>query len=222
MDHAAQTLTVEVTFDLCKPSSFVYDENSLDVEIDHKERKVTLNGAAKYVEQIQADPAACEHPQKPIVFVSEHAEPGPYLITNMSAWMGRGGNGIKARVKDFRTPKQVETDQHDCLSKRETDIGNISGVWFLQSNPLQTMTLSGNASTITPEAIPRTWSGSNKPQWIQADQPYTFRLPSIGNTVFQSSSCALVFPPSSDTPSDILIRQTSDAPRTEKEKLVAN
>ena len=178
--------------------------------MDHSERSVTLTGVVNYVEQFQADAAACESSQTPLVLVSENAEPGPYLITNRSVWIGRGANGIKARVRDFRTPEQVNKDQNDCMSNPETDIGNISGVWFLQSNPSQTIALSGNASTMTPRAVPRTWSGSTQPERLQADQPYSFRLPSIGNTVFQTSSCALVYTSKGDEPSDILIRQTPE------------
>ncbi len=210
MDHAAQTLTVEVTFDPCKSGGFVYEQDSLNVEVDHKERRVTLKGVVEYVEQIHPDPAACESHQIPRVFVSENAEPDAYLITNMSAWLGRGGNGLKARVKDFRTAEQVETDQHDCRAHGESDIGNISGVWFLQSDPAKAITLSGNAASINPEAVLRTWVGSSRPLWIKADQPYAFSLPSFGRTVFQSSSCALIHPPNSDEPTDILIRQTPE------------
>lgn len=210
MDHAARTLTVQVTFDACKSGGFVYEKNSLEVEVDHTERRVILTGFVEYLEQIPADPMACKHQHEPIVFVSEDAEPAPYLITNMSAWMGRGGNGIQARVRDFRTPEQVEADKQNCLTSRESDIGNISGVWFLQSDPFEAMALSGSASMLNPQPVVRTWSGSVRPFMIEAEKPYAFDLPAFGRTVFQSSTCALIQSPNSDEPTDLLIRQTPE------------
>ncbi len=208
MDHASRTLTVEVSFDPCKPGDFVYAQNSLDVVVDPFDRSVTLKGVVEYIEQVPSDPATCENRPDPIVFVSENAEPGPYLIANRSAWMGRGGNGLKARVMDFRTPAQMETDRQDCLSQDRAELGHISGVWFLQSDPANAMTLSGNASAMTPDDVLRTWVGSYRPWVIESDAPYSFNLPSFGYAVFQSSSCALIYTPNKDKPTDFLIRQT--------------
>ncbi len=210
MDHAARTLTVQVTFDACKSGGFVYERNSLDVEVDHTERRVILTGIVEYLEQGPADAAACDHQHEPIVFVSEDVDPAPYLVTNMSAWMGRGGNGIQARVRDFRTPEQVEADTQKCLASQESDIGNISGVWFLQSDPVEAMALSGGASLLNPQPVVRTWSGSVRPFMIEAEKPYAFDLPAFGRTVFQSSTCALIQSPNSDEPADLLIRQTPE------------
>jgi len=215
MDHAAETLTVEVTFDPCKPGGFVYEQNSLEVEVDQSDRSVTLRGVVEYVAQAPANPLACEHRPEPMVFVSENVEPGPYLIANKSAWMGRGGNGIKAHVEDFRTPAQVENDRHHCHSREGVDIGNISGVWFLQSHPANAMTLSGNASTLSPDSALRIWVGSSVPWRIESQTPYTFNLPSfnsmpLGTVVFQSSTCALVYSMTTGEQTDVLIRQTPE------------
>lgn len=209
-DAATATLRVVVTVDPCKPDGFVYEQNSLAVEIDHAARIVTLKGKVQYIKHGSIDAGACATIPEPIVLVSEPAPPEPYLIRNVSAWIGRGGNGLKARVLDFRTPARIEADEQACRSEDATEIGNISGIWFLQSDPSKALSVSANESTMTPNPVLPTWTGSGRPWVIEADAPYTFNHPPLGIVKFQSATCAIVYTPLTGEQSDVLIRQTVD------------
>jgi|GEM_PF-4749421 len=208
MDEEAQSLRVEISFDRCQRERFVYDQNTLEIEIDHSTRIVSLEGSVEYVERAGISEDACSDPPEPIVLISENAKPEPYLIKNVSAWMGRAGNGLSARVLDLRTEMRRDLDAQGCLSKDGADIGEISGVWFLQSDPSETWSLSGSASSLAPDAVLRTWSGSTMPWIIESEAPYTFNLPGLGKIEFTSPTCATVSKPSSGDVTDLLIRQT--------------
>ncbi|NQY13886.1 MAG: hypothetical protein HRT81_08525 [Henriciella sp.] len=208
MDEEAQSLRVEVTFDRCQRDRFVYDQNTLEIEIDHSSRIVSLEGSVEYVERASISEDACSDPPEPIVLISENAKSEPYLVKNVSAWMGRAGNGLSARVLDLRTEMRRDLDAQGCLSKDGADIGEISGVWFLQSDPSETWSLSGSAASLAPDAVLRTWSGSTMPWIIESEAPYTFDLPGLGSIEFTSPTCATVSKPSSGDVTDLLIRQT--------------
>lgn len=211
LDEEAQALRVEVTFDRCKPKGFIYDQNSLEIDVDHSARIVTLKGSVEYVEREAISDEACAVHPDPIVLISENALSEPYLIKNVSAWMGRAGNGLSARVLDLRTQAQRNVDTQKCRSKDGADIGDIAGVWFLQSDPSVTWSLSGNAASLMPDAVLRTWRGSTRPWIVNAESPYTFNFPGLGNIEFMSSTCALVSKSSGGDEMDLLIRQTPNS-----------
>ena len=215
LDEEAEAITIELSFDPCKAGGFVYDKNSLEVDVDHSDRTVTLKGSVEYIEHKSDDDAACASRPQPIVIVSENAQREPYLILNRSAWMGRAGNGLKGRVLDFRTPARIDAERRACLSQDGAEIGDISGVWFLQSDPSKALSLSASASTMTPEAVMPVWVGSYRPWMINSDAPYKFNLSSFGgmafgNLEFQSPTCALVYDPRTGERTDILVRQTPE------------
>ena len=208
MDEEAQSLRVEVSFDRCQRDRFVYDQNTLEIQVDHSTRIVSLEGSVEYVERASISEDACSDPPEPIVLISENAISEPYLIKNVSAWMGRAGNGLSARVLDLRKDERRALDAQGCLSKDGADIGEISGVWFLQSDPSETWSLSGSASSLAPDAVLRTWSGSTIPWIIESESPHTFNLPGLGIIEFTSPTCAIVSKPNSGDVTDLLIRQT--------------
>lgn len=210
LDEAGQALRVEVTYAQCG-SGFLYDHNTLEIHVDPSDRSITLTGSVNYIEPVSNDESACSIRPEPIVFISEDYEPEAYVIKNMSAWMGRAGNGIKGRVIDFRTPERVERDKQDCLVKDQADISDISGIWFLDSNPSTAMALSGSEATLVPESILRTWVGSTVPWIIEADAPYTFTSSPFGRIEFRSSTCALVYHPLTGDQTDFLFRQTPES-----------
>lgn len=214
-DEEVQDLKVEVTFDRCKPGGFVYDRNSLEIDVDHIDRSITVSGRVEYIEDRSSGDAACANRPEPIVLISENALPEPYLVKNTSAWLGRGGNGMRAYVSDFRTPARVDADLRECLSQNKAEIGDISGVWFTQSDPANALSLSANASMMTPDAVMRTWVGSSVPLMIESQAPYTFNLPTfdsvrLGTVVFQSSTCARVYSMTTGERTDVLFRQTPE------------
>jgi hypothetical protein len=208
MDEAAQSLRVEVSFDRCQRERFVYEQNTLEIAVDHSTRIVTLEGSVEYEEQDGITEDACSDHPEPIVLFFENATFEPYLIKNVSAWMGRAGNGLSARVLDLRKDERRNLDAQACLSKGGAEIGEISGVWFLQSDPSETWSLSGDASSLAPDAVLRTWSGSTMPWIVEAEAPYTFNLSGLGRIEFTSPTCATVSKPSGEDITDLLIRQT--------------
>ncbi|MEM1036689.1 MAG: hypothetical protein AAGI14_08010 [Pseudomonadota bacterium] len=210
-DETGQALRVEVTYPRCK-SDFAYDHNTLELDLDRSDRSIGLTGSVNYTDPVPGDETACSTRPEPLVFTLEDYEPEAYVIKNVSAWMGRGGNGIDGRVIDFRTPERVEQDKQDCLAQDGSDIGDISGIWFLQSDPSMAMSLSGGETTLVPEAILRTWVGSTMPWIIEADAPYTFKTSSFGSIEFRSPSCALVYSPLTGEQIDFLFRQTPENP----------
>ena len=96
LDAPTQALVIKLSFAPCKASGFVYDRNTLTVDVDHKERSITLSGAVAYSERPLQAHEACDAALDPIVISSPEARTEPYIVENMSAWRGLGGTGITA------------------------------------------------------------------------------------------------------------------------------
>lgn len=207
-DASTQSLFIQLTFDTCKPGGFIYDSNSLEADVDHAKRIIIVTGGVEYIERSLNDEGFCDRQRTPVSIESKGAAAEPYIVLNKSAWMGRGGNGLSAWVADFRSAERIDDQRQICRSAHSNEIGAISGYWFLNGDPSQTVDLSGNASMLMPSRVMRVWSGSTIPYAIEADKPYTFNFPAFGRVEFRSDSCAVVYSPATGEPIDLLIKQS--------------
>lgn len=205
-DTATKELRITLSLDRCKNDKFVYTGNNLTVDVDHSQRTITVKGSVEYLEQLSGAETACATRLDPIVINSKQSVAAPYLILNQSAWQSRGGNGIPARVTDFRSTETIEAEERACLESEPSEIDKISGDWFLQSDPSLTQKLSGNETAISPSPVLRTWVGSTVPTFIESTEPFGFNLPPFGVVRFRSSKCATVYSRQSGEQMDFLFR----------------